>query len=203
MREALFTLGPKGKHVLEKADTTETALERHPPKQLEHMTGINDIRIAAEMTGRIAYFFAAWELLGIGWQHQIVPDAVFRIGDCTFAVEYDRGLEGLRYFISSKTVSYRRGLPGFPLAAVLVVVDREVRMRALGRAIADDRGHFLFTTLDLIRRQGILSPIFYRNPGCVEGLPRACSLELFSRQDGPAAPNCIHPTSYEESLTTS
>src|SRR5437879_2289510 len=88
------------------------------PKQLEHMAGINDIRIAAEMTGRASYFFAAWELPGIGWKYPIIPDAVFRLADRTFAAEYDRGLEGLRYFIKTKIACYRRGLAGLLLAAV-------------------------------------------------------------------------------------
>jgi hypothetical protein len=52
--------------------------------------------------GQLSYFFAAWELPGIGWKHPIVPDAIFRTMDRTFAVEYDRGGEGLRYFIGSK-----------------------------------------------------------------------------------------------------
>src|SRR2546425_6409607 len=67
MREALFTLGREGKEVLEQAGTEEVALERRPPKQLEHFTGINDLRIAAELAAPLTYFFACWELPGLGW----------------------------------------------------------------------------------------------------------------------------------------
>src|ERR1039458_6340959 len=106
MREAMFTLGQEAIRVLE-AETdggNSVALERRPPKQLEHLAGINDIRIAAELCGQLSYFFAAWELPGIGWKHPIVPDAIFRTADRTFAIEYDRGGEGLRYFIGSKEI---------------------------------------------------------------------------------------------------
>jgi hypothetical protein len=169
MREAMFTLGREARRVLERDGEEPVALERTPPKQLEHMAGINDIRIAAELCGELSYFFAAWQLPGIGWKHPIVPDAVFRTAGRTFAVEYDRGAEGLRYFVGSKMACYRRGLPGLPLAAVLVVVDRETRLEAIARAIADNRGQFVFTTIDAIRDRGMLAPIWRRGPGGAAG----------------------------------
>jgi hypothetical protein len=107
MREALFTLDRGGKRALERKGIGEITLERRPPKQLEHLIGINDIRVAAELTGRISFFFAAWELPRIGWKYPIVPDAVFRLADRTFAAEFDRGVEGIRFFMRTKITVYR------------------------------------------------------------------------------------------------
>src|SRR5437867_7225494 len=121
MTEALFTLGPEGKRVLERSGPGEVVLERQPPKQLEHFIGINDLRIAAERSTELDYFFACWQLPGLGWSHAIIPDAVFSLARRTFAVEFDRGKEGIRYLIRTKLAVYLRGLKGFPLAAVLVV----------------------------------------------------------------------------------
>lgn len=142
---------------------SEIVLERHVPKQLEHLIGINDVRIAAELSGRLEYFFAAWELPQIGWRHRIIPDAVFRIAGRTFALEYDRGLENLRYFVGSKIAAYRRGLAGLPLAGVLVVVDSEARRRTLARAIGPDV------------RIGVMRLATTR---------AGCSFDLFLREDG-------------------
>ena len=49
MSQAIFTLGREGKRVLERASAEPVALERRPPAQLEHLGGVNDIRIAAEL----------------------------------------------------------------------------------------------------------------------------------------------------------
>ena len=83
----------------------------------------------------------------------------------TFAIEFDRGQENLRFFVRTKVAAYRRGLDGLPLTAVLVVTDRKSRMESLARAIGDERGLFLFTTLELIRQHGLSGPVFYRQNG--------------------------------------
>lgn len=203
MREAVFALDREARRVLEaeKNGGKLVTLERKPPKQMEHMAGINDIRIAAELCGQqLEYFFAAWELPGIGWKYPLVPDAIFRIADRTFAVEYDRGAEGLRYFIGSKVACYRRGLPGFPLAAVLVVVDRRSRLEALARAIADGRGQFLFTTIDAIRDRGMLASIYERHAGGAAGpLTGACSPEVSRRGNSSRAASNGGSRGYEKS----
>ena len=155
MHEAIFALGIQGKRILERNGIVGLTVERRPPKQREHMTGINDIRIAAEMAGGLSYFFAAWELPGIGWKFPMVPDAVFQGGGRTFAAEYDRGLEGLKYFVGSKIAWYRAGLPDLPLAAVLVVAERDARMRTLADAIADRDGKFICTTIEAVRSGGL------------------------------------------------
>jgi len=164
MREAMFTLGREGKRYLERQGGTAVGLERRPPKQCEHLLGINDLRIAAEASGALEYFFASWELPGVGWRHPVIPDAVFCVGKRTFAAEYDRGLETLRYFVRTKIAVYARGLQDFPLTAVVVVADRSVRMKSLARSITGARVTVFFTTIDLVRDRGILAPIFYRHP---------------------------------------
>jgi hypothetical protein len=161
MTESLFTLGSTGKRALERNGAEDIVmLERKPSKQIEHKLGINDIRIAADMSLPLSYFFACWELSALDWQHPIIPDAVFAVGRRTFAVEFDRGLETIRYFLRTKVGAYRRGLEGFPLSAVLIVVDSKTRMLALAKAIGAERGRFVFTTLDLVREHGLAAPIF-------------------------------------------
>jgi Replication-relaxation len=162
MSEALFTLGPEGKRVLEKDDGKEITLERKPPKQLEHFLAINDVRIAAELAGSLTYFFACWELPGADWRYNIIPDAVFSMHNRTFAVEVDRGVETVRFFIKTKIPSYRNGLPGFPITAILIITDRKARMKSLARAVSHDGSRFLFSTIDLVRKRGLMAPIFSR-----------------------------------------
>jgi hypothetical protein len=206
MREAIFTLGREARRVLETGidGGKPLALERVLPKQLEHLAGINDIRIAAELSGQLSYFFAAWELPGVGWKHLIVPDAIFRAAEQTFAVEYDRGGEGLRYFVGSKVACYRRGLPGFPLAAVLVVADRDTRLEALARAIADGRDQFMFSTIGAIRDRGMFAPIWRRVPGGAAGpLIGTCSAEVSWRGNGFIAISDGSSTDYEGFATAS
>jgi len=171
MHEALFTLGRESKRLLECGAGEEIVIERNPPKQLDHLIGINDVRIAAELTPGLSYFFAAWELPATGWNHAIVPDAVFRVADYTFALEYDRGLENLRYFVGSKVAAYRRGLPGLPLAGVLIAVDSESRRRTLARAIGRDP-RIVIDLLAAIRKEGSLDLV-----------KKTCSLDPFSREN--------------------
>src|SRR5437773_1930263 len=102
MAESLLTLGTDGKRMLEKHEGLTIAMQRRPPKQLEHCLGINDLRIAAEKLPDLEYFFACWELADLNWRHRIVPDALMRIGGRTYALEFDRGQEGLRFFLKTK-----------------------------------------------------------------------------------------------------
>jgi hypothetical protein len=165
MDEALFTLGRAGKRVLEMAHAAPGGLERRPPAQREHFLAVNDVRIAAELAGSLSYFFAYWELPGLGWRHSLIPDAIFRMAERNFAMEFDRGMEGIQFFIRTKIVGYRRGLNGLPLAAILVITDRDARMASLAKAIGDTKGSLLFTTLDAVREHGLKGPIFHRQPG--------------------------------------
>jgi hypothetical protein len=165
MNPALFTLGRAGKRVVEAALSMPVALERKPPAQREHFLAVNDLRIAAELAGSLDYFFAYWELPGLGWRHPLIPDAVFQMRNRTFAVELDRGLEGIQFFLRTKVATYRRGLDGLPLTAILVVTDREPRMVALAKAIGDTGGRMLFSTLAAVQAHGLLGPVFHRAPG--------------------------------------
>jgi hypothetical protein len=131
---------------------------------LEHFRQVNDMRIAAELTGGLAYFFAFWELPAAGWRYSLIPDAVFAIRNQTFAAEIDRGGENLRYFVRTKIGPYMRGLEGFPLTAVLIVIDRKARMDALARAIKSTNGNTLFTMIDLVRQHDFRAPIFFSGP---------------------------------------
>ena len=155
MSESAFTLGLEGKRALEKDDGLEVLLERRRPKQWEHFVGINDVRLAAERLNDLSFFFACWELQALTWNHSLIPDAVFSIGGNNFALEYDRGFENINFFVRTKMTAYRRGLSGFPLAAILVVSDSQARLNALLRAIGDDR--VAYATIANIRTHGLPS----------------------------------------------
>jgi hypothetical protein len=204
MQEALFTLGREGVRVLEKSGSKAIQLERRPPTQLDHFLAVNTIRIAAELCGSLSYFFAYWELPALGWRHVLIPDAVFALGDRTFAVEFDRGVEGVRFFMRTKIAVYRCGLPGFAFAAVLVVVDREARMESLARAVVDGGGEFLFTTIDAIRDRGLLAPIYCRNAGSpAEPLLGKCSFEVSGRENTFVAASNVTSMDCEKSSAAS
>jgi hypothetical protein len=130
----------------------EIALERRPPKQLEHFLAINEARISAELSEGLAYFFASWELPAIGWKHSLIPDALFSLGGHTFALEVDRGFESIRYFMRTKVGPYAAGLPGLYLSGgVLVVAHTATRCRSLARAIGTAHSGFMFTTLHAVQ----------------------------------------------------
>jgi hypothetical protein len=152
MTEALFTLGPEGRRVLERAGTATVLLERVPPAQIEHFLAVNDIRIAAEQTGDLAYFFAYWELPALDWRWPIIPDAVFCHRGQTVAVEYDRSMESLRYFVRTKMRAYQHGLDGFPIDRVLIVADRPARVAALAEAVGGCSDRVVLATIDQVRR---------------------------------------------------
>ncbi len=84
-----FTLGKEGKRILEADICDEVRLERVLRKQREHLLGINDVRISAELTSNLSYFLACWELPGLGWDHVVIPDAVFSLGGKKVVLEYD------------------------------------------------------------------------------------------------------------------
>src|SRR5438094_6444819 len=97
--EAIHAVGPKGKPLVEEKGI-EVAVGGEVPRQVEHMLGVNEIRIAVE-TGRanVAYFFSYWQLANLGWAHAVIPDAVFAVRSPerrTFLVEFDRSTEALR-----------------------------------------------------------------------------------------------------------
>lgn len=162
MSEAIFTLGRTGRQALQMMGANAAALERKPPIQREHFLAVNDVRVAAELAGDLSYFFAYWELPGLGWRRPLIPDAIFRIAERNFALEFDRGGEGIQFFIRTKMAAYANGLEGLPLSAVLVVADRVERVASLARAIGEKDGQVLFSTIDVVRQCGLLAPIFQR-----------------------------------------
>ena len=83
----------------------------------------------------------------------------------TFAVEFDRGRERIPLFIRTKIVRYAIGLEGFPLTAVLIVTDRQARMDSLARAMSPGRLRTLFSTIQLLREQGMWAAVFYEPGG--------------------------------------
>ena len=112
----------------------------------------------------LSYFFAYWELPGLGWRHPIIPDAVFSLRNHTFALEFDRGQENIQYFLKTKIGAYQAGLDGFPVTALLIVTEQKSRMISLARAIPNEHGRVLFSTIDLVRFHGIRGPVFFREP---------------------------------------
>src|SRR2546422_3484514 len=63
--EAIHALGPKGKPLVEEKGI-EVTLQAEIPKQIEHLLGINEIRVCVEMSrSPIIYFFSWQELRGM------------------------------------------------------------------------------------------------------------------------------------------
>jgi Replication-relaxation len=145
--EAVHAVGPKGQPLVE-GKGVEVALGGEVPKQLEHLLGINEIRIAVE-TGRVpvTYFFPYWQLASLGWTGQVIPDAVFacRIPERrAFVVEYDRGTETLAK-LQDKLTCYDDGLGGFAFEAVLLFTEGKRRLDLLSRQM--QRSHLSLTVL--------------------------------------------------------
>jgi hypothetical protein len=133
--EAIHTVGPKGRAVAQERGI-DGAVPAEVPRQIEHLRGVNDIRIAAE-TGAVwvTYFFAYWQLANLGWNHPVIPDAVFAVRvpeRRRFAVEYDRLTEGLEA-LASKLSNYSDGVPGFSFTAVVIITERNRRLDLLAR----------------------------------------------------------------------
>ena len=118
------------------------------PGQAEHLWGVNEMRLAAELASiPVAFFFAYWELADLGWRWPIIPDAVFAVRTPkrpTFLAEYDRGTETLDKLMG-KLRRYADGLEGFPFEAVLLVTEEARRLDLLSREI---------------RREGLTTPVF-------------------------------------------
>jgi hypothetical protein len=169
MAENLFTLGPAGKRFLEQEGSDEITLEVRLPKQIEHQSAINDLRISAELAAPLTYFFACWELASVGWKQDIIPDAIFALGDQVFAAEIDRDQESVAYFVRTKLKAYERGFEDLAVTALVIVADREARMRSLARALASMmEPRPLFSTVDMVRKHAITAPVFACGAGDLE-----------------------------------
>ena len=150
----------------------EVALGSDVPKQLEHLLGINEIRIAVETgTVPIAYFFPYWQLASLGWTWHVIPDAVFALKTPerrAFIVEYDRGTETQEKPLE-KLDSYDEGLPGFVFEAVLLFTEGKRRFDLLSRAMRrrDLSLTVLAATLEGINSADFFASEFVELPGGV------------------------------------
>lgn len=183
LSEAIHAVGPKGKAIAEERGI-DGALGGEVPRQIEHLRGVNDIRIAVE-TGavQVAYFFAYWQLANLGWTHAMIPDAIFAVRvpeRRSFAAEYDRLTEGFEV-LAGKLASYSVGIPRFSFEAVVIVTERERRLDLLAREIRqrDVTVPVLTTTLQELQASNMFDCQFHELP---HGEPRKL-LELPDTED--------------------
>jgi hypothetical protein len=57
--------------------------------------------------------------------------------------------------------AYGRGFDNLPLSALVIVADRAARISSLAKAIGDQYGRVLLTTMDMVVGHSLLDPIFY------------------------------------------
>ena len=177
MAEALHGIGAKARSVLESRGLT-VEMDRKPPRQAEHLIGLNDIRVAVETSNlTLAYFFASWEIQALGWIHAIVPDAVLglRLPERqTFFLEYDRGTEPLTT-LTKKLNAYEAGLTGIRFRAIVVIFESSPRLETLGKQLR--RAGFFRRMLGGLKDQviegGIGAPVFR---DLARNLQHQCSL---------------------------
>ncbi len=161
---AVHAVGPKGKALVEEKGI-EAALGEDVPRQLEHLLGVNEIRIAIESSAvRIAFFFTYLQLPSLGWRHPVIPDAVFAVdvpARRTFLLEYDRGTETLGKLLQ-KLQSYDKGVEGFSFDAVLIVAERPRRFDVLSREFRRKAGQaaVVFAALDEVKEAGFFGTEF-------------------------------------------
>ncbi len=162
-QEAIYAVGPRGRTIL----TGYLAEVECPrvPHRLSHVIAVNDFRVALESGGNpIKFFFAYWELARLGWDHPIIPDAVFsldREGTRTFMAEYDRGTESPK-IIRAKLPRYSQLLPLFPFDAVLFLVDTEEARVSLSKVLSQEVLDFtlLVGCHDDVRLLGLWGEVF-------------------------------------------
>ena len=164
MAEMFHTVGPEGKRLLE-GKGLDVKLLRKLPEHLEHLVGINDIRVEVESAEvEVSYFFAHWELGKFGWGYPVIPDAVFsvRLGrEATFMVEYDRSTED-RSELSGKLRQYQSVAGSFPFDAVVIVTESCDAADRLSHLFRFGRQAFpvLGTSLHELRAEGMFGPVF-------------------------------------------
>ena len=167
--EAIHAVGPRGKPLVEEKGV-EVAVGGEVPRQVDHMLGVSEIRIAVETGGaNVAYFFAYWQLANLGWAHPAIPDAVFGVRTPelrTFLVEYDRSTETLDKLVR-KLQWYDQGLSEFPFEAVVVVTERTRRLDLLSRELRCRNLSLpvLASTLDDVLGTGFFESAFVELPG--------------------------------------
>lgn len=162
--EAVHAVGPKGKTLVEEKGI-EAVLGEEIPRQLEHLLGVNEVRIAIESSAvGIAFFFTYVQLAGLGWRHPTIPDAIFAVNapaKRAFLLEYDRGTETLGRLLQ-KLESYGKGIEGFSFEAVVIVTERPRRFDVLSRELRKKGGALtvMFANLDEVKEAGIFETKF-------------------------------------------
>jgi hypothetical protein len=121
--DSFYTLDDAGITVVRE---TRPGIQKHRtvPEHLEHLTAINDVRVAIESSDiKLRFFYAHWELLALGWKYPVIPDAAFsvvmdRTSKCM--VEIDRGTE-LSKDILQKFEGYATVALTLPFDAVILL----------------------------------------------------------------------------------
>ena len=162
MSEAFHGLGATGKRLLESRGL-HREVARKLPEQIEHLQGINDIRVAVESEPeRVAYFFACWELPALGWSYPVIPDAICELkldGRKAFTFEYDRATEAVSV-LQRKLRVYERGFSRLRISAVVVVADKSERLESLAEALRASELLILAGRLTDITAEGVYAPVF-------------------------------------------
>ena len=167
--ESVHAVGPKDRCLVEEKGIAVMAASE-VSRQMEHLLGINEVRIAVETADvQVAYYFAYWELFDLGWRETVVPDAIFALQATerrTFIVEYDRGTVTLRT-LSGKLRRYAEGLNGFLFEAVLVVTEERRRLDLLAGEMRREglTVPVLVAKLDGVREAGLFEAWFVELPG--------------------------------------
>lgn len=166
--ESFHAVGPKGRALVEE-NGVAVAMTSETPRQAEHLWGVNEIRLAVEQGAlSVAYFFAYWQLVDLGWEYPVIPDAVFAVrapDRRTFLVEYDRGTETLDRLLG-KLRRYAEGFEGFLFESVLIVTEETRRFDLLSREMRRERlaVPVLVATVEAIRVVGLFDVEFMELP---------------------------------------
>lgn len=152
----LYTLTERGRDLVVEhldADAAELVVVKTLPKQLEHLLGVNRMRVCLTVASRalahepLRAFVPDWELQATRHAALIglVPDAIAKLADVAgrrrfVAIEVDTGSENPSY-VARKIVAYEQhmlgGLPiyGTQIERVVVVAPGLRRLRSLARAM--------------------------------------------------------------------
>ena len=167
--ESIHAVGPKGKPLVEEKGV-EVAAGNDVPSQVEHLLGVNELRLGVEQGPvAVAYCFAYWQLADLGWRHPVIPDLLFAVRSPerrAFVAEYDRGTETLDKLFE-KLRRYGAGLEGFPFEGVLVVTEETRRFDLLARAMRGSElaMRVMVSTIEQVRVAGVFGTPFVELPG--------------------------------------
>lgn len=195
----LYTLTPSGRAVAVDhfgVEPEQLSVVRRLPKQLDHLMGINRMRICLTVASRlVSYaplraFVAEWELRARGTA-PLVPDAILKLADRNgvrhfLALEVDLGSENPTYVSERKLKTYARhvalGQPvqGVEIELVVLVAPGVRRLRSLARAIERAKLHLPIALgeLDRMTPENVL--ISYARPSELLDTTRAPD-EIFVR----------------------